>query len=390
MNPSDFLSVSLFKKSIAEYLPDYDSVDNEVVFNTLQRSLSSNVQDSALILSQELQQNQIDFKEVIEDFISNLADHYVQNPNHLDPIIKQLLNSNFLGFNSKVEEVKELQIAIQRNERKRLKEILNHQDELQFQEDIEIAFQRIERKEKKEILKEMEMQTESINMNQKTNWRFVMRIAALFILVLIPVGISIFFFNRNSGSGLGEDSKTNKEENNTIYAETGDLTDLKNIDLPSAIFSVGSTILESNQQGFGFAQEEEKITINILSFNNQLAYLDEKIQKIDSKYQELKTKKIKNKKSALKSLKVTQEKCILKKNELLALESTYEFKNEKLQLFRKEKIDLKTIKVYFIENEEETRSYYLRIGEDYFYLSTQIGKLKKVVESDILEQLEDI
>ena len=49
MNPSDFLSVSLFKKSIAEYLPDYDSVDNEVVFNTLQRSLSSNIQDSAAL-----------------------------------------------------------------------------------------------------------------------------------------------------------------------------------------------------------------------------------------------------------------------------------------------------------------------------------------------------
>jgi hypothetical protein len=231
---------------------------------------------------------------------------------------------------------------------------------------------------------------ESSNSAQKTNWRFVMRIAALFILVLIPVGISVFFFNQNSGSGLGEDSKTNKEENNTIYAETGDLTDLKNINLPSASFSVGNTILQPVQRTQGLANLDVEISINIISYLNQLAFLEEKIQKIDSKYQELKNKKIKNKKSTLQSLKETQEKCILKKNELLALESTYEFKNEKLQLFRKEKIDLKTIKVYFIQNEEETRSYYLRRGDDYFYLSTQKGKLKKVVESDILEQLEDI
>jgi hypothetical protein len=379
MNPSDFLSVSLFKKSIAEYIPDYNSVDNEVVFKTLQRSLSDNIQDNALILSQELQQNQIDFKEILEDFISNLADHYVQNPNLLDPIITQLLNSNLLGFNSKVEELKELQIAIQRNERKRLKEILNQHDELQFQDDLEIAFQRIERKEKKEILREIEMQTESINMNQKTNWRFVMRIAALFILVLIPVGISIFFFNGNSNK--------NKGRKNNIYVETGDMTDLKKIDIPPAVFNLGSTILETNERGSSFSKGDEKIEITAISFQNQVAYLDEKIQNLESKYKEFKSKKINNKQSILESLLEVKEKCFLKKKELLGLESTYEFKNGKLKLFKQEKIDLKSIKVYSLSDKEDHKMFYLRIGEDYFNLSNVKGKLKKEAAPDGLHKI---
>lgn len=406
MIPSDLLSVSLFKKSVAEYLPDYISVDNDVVLKTMQRALDNNynVYDSALILSNELEQNQVNLNEVLEDFLSNLADYYVQSPTIKDPIIEQLLKLNHGVFLSKIEDARELQIAIQRSERKRLKELLSAYEEQQESEDIRAAFQRIERKEKKELLQLIESNQEASfavknskislqeysNSAQKTNWGLVIKIAAIFILVLMPFGISIFFFNGDSGSATNGKSKNSKEDDNIIYAETGDLTELKNIDIPSAIFSLGSTILETDQQGFGFAQEEKKISINLISFNNQIAYLDNKIQIVKSKYDELKSKKIKNKKSTLQSLKDTQEKCSLKKKELLALESTYEFNNDKLKLFKQEKIDLKLIKVYSLSESVDKKLFYLKIREDYFNLSKSKGKLKKLDDPDIIEQLDDI
>ena len=406
MIPSDLLSVSLFKKSVAEYLPDYISVDNDVVLKTMQRALDNNynVYDSALILSKEIEQNQENLNEVLEDFLSNLADYYVQSPTIKDPIVEQLLKLNHGVFLSKIEDARELQIAIQRSERKRLKELLSAHEEQQESEDIRAAFQRIERKEKKELLQLIESNQEASfavknskislqeysNSAQKTNWGLVIKIAAIFILVLMPFGISIFFFNGDSGSTTNGKSKNNKEDNNIIYAETGDLTELKNIDIPSAVSSNGNAILESSRRTQGIGKVDEKISTNIVSFKNQLAYLDEKITKIDSKYQELKSKQIKNKKSTLQSLKDTQEKCSLKKKELLALESTYEFKNDKLKLFKQEKIDLKSIKVYSLSDSDDKKTFYLKIGENYFDLTKSRGKLTKVDDLDIIEQLDDI
>jgi len=448
MMQSDLLSVSLFKKSVVEYLPDYISVDNDVVLKTMQRALANNynIYDSAIILSQELAQNKVSIKDVLDVFLTDLADFYVQNPSLKDPIIEQLLKLNHSVFLSKISDASDLQAAIQRSERKRLKELLLAHEEQQEEEDIRAAFQRIERKENKKQLQELEeaedlmptgsdfaaySQIEEMNDENQFNksaksknqipWKFVIRVAAILILVLIPVSISIYFFNGGSGSVTNGKSKNNKEDNNVIYAETGDLTELKNLDIPSALFSLGSTILETDQQdmpntlsvegragsyllsldgksksikqgeqGFGFSQEEEKISINLILFNNQIAYLDNKIESIESKYQELKLKKIKEKKNTLQSLIEVKEKCLLKKNELLALESTYEFKNNKLKLFKQEKINFKSIKVYSLSKGDIKKTYYLKIGNDYFDLSKSNGKLTKIVDSDILEQLDDI
>ena len=85
-----------------------------------------------------------------------------------------------------------------------------------------------------------------------------------------------------------------------------------------------------------------------------------------------------------------KEKCLLKKNQLLALEATYEFKKDKLKLFKQEKIDLKSIKVYSLSENVDNKIFYLKIGEDYFDLSKSKGKLKKVDDPDIIEQLDDI
>ena len=411
MIPSDLISVRLFKNCVAQFVPDYISEDDHIVLNTLQSAFdnNSNIVDSALILSRELNQFNFDFSVIIEDFVSTLAEHYFHFENNLDPIITQFLSTNQFGFLSKVEEMRELQIAFKRLERKRLKELLKAEDELEEMEDMRIAFQRIERKEKKALLEEIEI-NQSANFSevshssmienknlvdntditlQKTNWKSIVRIAAILILILIPTGVSLFFFNTKT-THISHNEKDNKQKENNFVAEIVDITDFKKIEVPPMVSNQGTTFLETSDHGFGFAQEEEKIIITCVSFNDQIVYLDQKIKSLESKYKELNTKKIKDKKSTLSSLNETEKKCALMKKDLLKLESTYEFKNDKLKLVKQQKIDLKLIKVYSLSTGVEQKRYYLQIGDDYFDLSNGKGKLKKVIDPEVLEQLLDI
>ncbi len=404
MIPSDLISVRLFKNCVAQFDPDYISEDDYIVLNTLQRAFdnNSNIVDSTLILSRELNQINIDFSVIIENFVSTLAEHYFQNENNSDPIITQFLNTNQFGFLSKVEEMRELQIAFKRLERKRLKELLKAEDELEEMEDLRIAFQRIERKEKKAILQKIEEEQKSafrdkgyihsLNENelkQNINWRFVSRIAAIFILILIPTGISIYLFNSKT-TYISQKEKDKEQKDNNFIAEIVDITDLKKIDVPPMVSNQGTTILETSEQVVqGFGLVKEKIIITCISFNDQIVYLDQKIKSLETKHKELNTKKIKDKQSTLSSLNETAKKCALMKEALLKLESTYEFKNDKLKLVKQKKIDLKLIKVYSLSTSVEQKTYYLQIGEDYFDLSNGKGKFKKVIDPEVLEQFLD-
>jgi hypothetical protein len=412
MSQTELLSVSLFKQHISVHLAGYLEVESDNVLVTLQQAISNSGNDSFHILKQELEKISVNIGDVLEDYISDLADHFVQNPNISDSIINQLLRTNFLSFVSKVEAAQEVRVAIQRVERKRLKELLQEQEELQEEEDLRIVLQRFERKSKKQLLQEIENQNEfevaqenntnhvdqSASMSKKpnsakANWNFVIRIAAIFILFLIPVGVSVFFFNGNSNSVPNGNSNENQETNGTVYAETGDLKELRSIDIPVAISSNASTKLKSNEitQGYGQDyQKQDNISITLISYKNQITYLNNKIDSLESKYKELQTKKIKNKQITLQSINDTKLKCSKEKIKLLALESTYDFKNNNLKLFKQERIDLKSIKVYSLNDENEHKVYYLQIEEEYFSLLMVKGKLIKVVDEAIIDELDNI
>ena len=79
MRPTEMISVRLFKQHIAEQIPSYTTVEEDRVMLTLQRALSVSIYDSAAILKQELQDANVDFTEVLTNYVSDLADHYVQN-----------------------------------------------------------------------------------------------------------------------------------------------------------------------------------------------------------------------------------------------------------------------------------------------------------------------
>ena len=84
MGPSEFLSVRLFKQHINEHLPDYYKVNDEQeidskVLKTVQLALSHSSHDSAYILKQEIQHANIDYVNLIEEYIEELASHYVKD-----------------------------------------------------------------------------------------------------------------------------------------------------------------------------------------------------------------------------------------------------------------------------------------------------------------------
>ena len=378
MNQSEPLSISLFKQKISKLQPNYSVFDSEKVFNTLEYLFSLNADESRFFIEQEFNIKTADF---LEDYIFELADIYIQNPNINDPIVTLLIKSNYLPFVSKIEFSKDLQISIQRIERKRLKTILISNEIIQDEKDLKIVFQRIDRKTKKNELQEIEENNNQESKKQKTNWRFIISIAALFILILLP------FLNSNS---IYISKSTIKNDSKILYAETGDLKDLYTVNIPEQEITLGSAQLKTNQLSQGFGPNKiDNIIIQQVSVKNQLIYLENKIEILDTKYQELKSKKIKDKQSTLESIKESKEKCSKEKIKLLALESTYVFKDNNLKLFIQEKIDVKSIKVYSLNDEDEHRFYYLQIGENYFSLQIMKGKLIKVVEEGLIEKLEE-
>jgi hypothetical protein len=207
--------------------------------------------------------------------------------------------------------------------------------------------------------------------------------------VLIPVGISILFFDDGGTvlpKGKGNEGNSKKGES-IIYAETGDLTELMKINIPAPSIDKILSSIQLEKPSFGFANEEKQIAINVESISEQISYLSNKIKQLDSKYSELKTKNIKDKEKTLNLLLVVKNQCIAKRNKIESKENTYEFNEKTLKLYTKRKIDLKSLKVYSIENEESNNGYYLSIKDQYFYLNKSGGKLSIVLNNEIIEIL---
>jgi hypothetical protein len=232
----------------------------------------------------------------------------------------------------------------------------------------------------------------SVKPKNQIPWKFVIRVAAVLILVLIPVGISVLFFGDDETTvGVGKGPKP-KGGKTIIYAETGDLTELKRLEIPlPKIDDIISTI-QNNKPSFGFAREEEKVSISVIYTGNQIAYLDQKIILLENKIKELKAKNIKEKEATLTSLSEISSKCILDKKALELKDLTYEFdsKNFKLTVYSKNKIDPKKLKVYSIKNDDEPLSYFLKLFDKYYSLSKSKGSLGVVTKQELLDELEEI
>lgn len=372
MLPTEMISVRLFKQHIAEHIPSYTTVEEDKVMLTLQRALSVSIYDSAAILKQELQDANVDFTEVLTDYVSDLADHYVQNPAIADAVIEKLLTTNFLSFATKVEEAKELQLAIQRKERKRLKELLRANDEEQEADDLRIAFERIERKELKKQLQELDELSPEANylfdnedsnegirplQANSSNNRIWMRVAALLVLVLIPVGIFLF---RNVADTTFDPAVAKKGDKPNVddskYLASEDISKLVEVSLPDASNKIVISEIDSDiDRGQGYANEDDlSIEIKVVSKANQLDYIKLKSDSIRNKQNELrallknkniKKQKVKELNKLISQLGIARVKCIQMSNEIKRTDMYYEFTLKNLTIYTIKEIDPKRFNV---------------------------------------------
>jgi hypothetical protein len=436
-------SIEIFKQIISNHIPEYKSSLDEAVlrdvkslffnddyqnssYQTLGNSngvvsygldVDSDSEINELTLKQQLQFKEIDLNQIIVEFLADLSLTYIEDPESSDPIISLLLTSNNSEFLEQLEFAKELKQAFHRIERQEKKAQLKKVEEQDEDEVILAAFQRIERVEKKNQLQDLEeaedlkptgsgfvaySPNEGLNEEYQLNksvasknqipWKFIIRVAAVLILVLIPVGISILFFGDDETTvGVSKGPKP-KGGKNIIYAETGDLSELKEIELPHLNNLNFSTQIDKKNKTQGYVNTESKIAISIIFNGDQIAYLDKKITLLDSKIKELKTKNIKDKVATLKSLSEISSKCRLDKQALELKNFTYEFdsKNFKLTIYTKNKIDPKKLKVYSIRNNDESMSYILKLFDKYFSLSKRKGSLVVITNQELLDELEEI
>lgn len=420
MGPSELLSVRLFKQHIAGHLPEYSAVDDANVLQTLQRSLSPNLYDSAEFLKIQLKNNQVDFAQVIEEFVSDLADHYVQSPHSSDPVIEQLLKNNYFSFTSKVEAAKDLQLAIQRSERKRLKEILRANDEEQEAEDLKIVFERLERMAlKKRLLEEEEFKPTANDsffsrlgssnkrayygrsQNSKSlkgyssSSKFGMwvRVAAILLVILIPAGILLYrnMFNQTVPV-VAETGKKPDSSDDTQYLASEDISGLLDIRLPDvSIKQVISKIDSDLDRGQGYASEDvTKIKIEVISKASQFKYLKLKADSIYRKYadfeNQLKQGNVKKYdpeelRKQIKQLKIARKRCDQLADQMEKSDMLYEFTLTNLKLYLNKDIDPKRFTVREEINPDTREMEYFLLLDDKVYRKLLLSKGAKQKDS---------
>lgn len=384
MGPSELLSVRLFKQHINEHLPDYykgndeQEIDSKVL-KTVQLALSHSSHDSAYILKQEIQHANIDYVNLIEEYIEELASHYVQDFTSKDVVIELLIKSNNFSFNQKVEDAKELQIAIQRNERKRLKELLVEYDEQQEAEDLRIAFERLERKELKKKLQAEEVPLKFVaSQRQPFFGGMWLRVAAILIVVLIPAGIIMYRnISEPTSTGLAKkDNQVKSEEPQYMAAE--DISGLLEMDLPDeAIQNIISEIDSDIPIGQGFGNENDsKIEIRAISKVKQLVYLINKIdtigRKINQINSQLKQGKVHSKtlnelQDQINKLKTAEVKCRKLLEQMNETELSYEFTLSRLTIYSNNEIDPKQFTVREERNVDTYEIEYFLMKNDKLY-----------------------
>jgi hypothetical protein len=414
-------SVDIFKTIISEYIPEYLSTSNEEVISDAKsffgKSNSAGLFAPPISLFEEkLLLKGINLNNLREEFLSDLASNHLNEPSNNDVITSFLLETGNIDFTEQIEFAHSIKLAFQKIERKEKKELLKQLDEYQEEEEIRAAFHRIERAEKKRLLQELddleiirptgtEYSAYSVNPGQENiphsikpvaaknqiPWKFVIRVAAVLILVLVPVGITVLFFGDDETSVGGKSPKP-KNGKSIIYAETGDLTEIKKINIPLPKVNNLVSKIENNEPSFGFAKQEDKVTMSVIFTGDQIDYLAEKITLLEKKVKELKTKNIKDKEATIKSLVNISTKCKSEKQILESKEFTYQFdkKSFKLTIFSSKKIDPENLKVYSLKEDDSTINYFLKIKDSYYQLSGKSGQLKIFTNNDVIEELDSI
>lgn len=381
-------STQLFRDTVSTYLPEYlDASEEDVrkdIFLYLEIPLNNDGIESSVAPGQSIKDQlellNISIDELLEDYLSSLALLYIENPKTKDELVLRIIDGNQKNFNTYIEEAILFTAAFQRIERKEKKEFLKNLEEQIEEEELEVAFARLDRKEKKEELSQSDARNKSQentkeSSSQKFTLKSIMRIAALFIILLNV------FLNGNSIVDPGTSFAKHESKSQDYFASnTLEMT------LPETSSSQASKELITTSESFGFANDQDEIIIEIQSFVAQLTYLKVKRDSIELEIGRLESKKFKHKKSTLDSLQKGVLKIDNLKKSILLKGNTYDFNGEKVILNLNNNEDLQKMKV-FNYNDQGKDQFFLKIASDYYLLTQPKGKLKSLADQDIIEAL---
>jgi hypothetical protein len=412
MDQSDITSVQLFRTSVSKFTRAYSDAESNDLLNTLEMVFAKQTFEEC---AQELQENfnvsSSDSIEILNDFIDELAQVYSLNATLKDPIIDLLLQSEF--FHAQISFYAELNYAFQRIERNRLKRMLADHEDKQLESDLETVFTRMEHRRLKEKLKDydskktldklsrlnsglvaaLSVEQSSTNDSQKifNKTKFIMRIAAMVILIAIPAALVFNLRHVNPNYQSSYKKSANKKNNNSDSdSEKFDF----DINLPSVNISNENVIVRQQEQ-FGFGTEEKNIQIEVIYSDNQLKYLGKRQTEIGEYVKRLELAKNNKSKNGTKKIKVEQEiekaeKIINSmKIQISAIQKTdftYQSTDSKIKVFISGKKLSGAIKAY--ELIEQGTIHYLNIqGKFYSYKQNQSGQLTLIDDSDKIEEL---
>ena len=350
----------------------------------------------------------------MNDFIDELAQVYSLNAALKDPVIDLLLQSE--SFRAQILFFTELNYAFKRIERSRLKRMLSDHEDKQLENDLETVFTRMEHRRLKDKLKDFDSEltlensvkqsrrstglfaTNSVKYSRtsssekifkKTN--FIIRIAAMVILIAIPAAMLFNYNNSTSNYQASNKKSPNKNRNNSNSVfEKFDF----DINLPSANISNESVIVLQQEQ-FGFGTEDKNIQIEVVYSDNQLKYLEKRQTEIAEYVKRLELAKNKKFKNITKKVRVEQE---LEKAEKMLktitiqisaiqkTDFTYQSTDSKIKVFISGKKSSSVIKAYELNDS----TYYLKIEDKFYeYKQNQSAQLKKIIDSDKIEELKN-
>ena len=410
-------SISIFKDFIVEELPNYALVSHAQLLEDckwfLGIGISKKQVSSQIIDYVDSIQNEKD--EVSEYLLCEIAQLYLET-NKQDELINLLLNAEHSRFKKIIDEVKQISGGIHYIENVAKKSILQELETKLEAEDLEIVLQRVERKDQKERLKELEEQfeqenvyasfdynltgTDDRNLNyvldpeikqsreRKIQIRSFVRIAAIFILFAIPSSIMLFMVSNGGSSENIRTAKQNKNDKSVngleYYASAMTEIDIPNVNETNSNVPVNNYF---NTQGFGASTEIIEIKIN--NIGGQIQYLKAKKESITKYQKQIENKKFKNKKSTLDSLTTAVKTLDKLQTSILSKDMTYEFDGSEVILFIIKAKDLQKMKV-FNYNDPENKTYYLYLDNAFYELKPGKGKLQKLTDADRIEALEEL
>ncbi len=409
-------SISIFKDFIVEELPDYALVSDAQLLEDckwfLGIEVAKNQVSRQIIDYVDSIQNEKD--EVSEYILCEIAQLYLET-NKQDELINLLLNAEHSRFKKIIDEVKPISGGIHYIENAAKKSILQELETKLEAEDLEIVLQRIERKDQKERLKELEEQLgikvisasdSSYSKNdqignfftedeqfehskeRKIQIRSFVRIAAIFILFAIPSSIILFMVGNGGSSGNIRTAKQNKNDK-SINGQEYYASAMTEIDIPSVNERNSNVPVNNyfNTQGFGASTEIVQIKIN--NIGGQIQYLKAKKESITKYQKQIVNKKFKYKKSTLDSLTTALKTLDNLQAGILSKDMTYEFYGSEVKLYTTKEKDLQKMKV-FNYNERERDTFYLFLDNAFYELKPGKGKLQKLTDTDRIEALEEL